>query len=524
LGEKEKKDIFEKIWSFFASVKLTIFILISLALTSIVGTIVEQRAEPAQNIKLLAKFFGDATAPDVYNIFAKFGFMDMYHSWWFITLLSLFCLNLIICTIERFPKTLRLVNTPLKPLKETAIKSLPLKKELTLKTNMDKAKDAVFNSLTNSKYRVFEATEEGTVQLFSQKGRYTRFGLYVVHISIIMIFIGAIIGAKFGFSGFVNIPEGNAYPFAILRTDPLSEAEQIERGRLLNALERTQDASLAASRLGMPKDIFTTRMKKYGILPLGFTVKCNWYNTNYYGDTDTPQEFQSELVVIENGKEVMKKVIEVNHPLTYRGITFYQSSYGMVPNAVGVFILKVIAKDGKEETLRRRLGESFTFPDTNIKGTILNFSPALTRDRETGELTTYKETMVNPAVAIEFDYPNMEKFTGWILQRYPDTGFLPDGNQLHFLDYWGVEYTGLQVAKDPGVWLVYLASVIMTIGLYASFFMSHKKIWIRLSPETAGKKNSVKISLGGTASKNRLAFEKEIEKIVSKITDGGIKL
>ncbi len=88
MEEKEKNDVFNIVWNFLASVKLAVATFIILALSSIVGTIVEQRAEPAKNIALLAKFFGDSAAPTVYNIFAKLGFMDMYHSWWFISFLS----------------------------------------------------------------------------------------------------------------------------------------------------------------------------------------------------------------------------------------------------------------------------------------------------------------------------------------------------------------------------------------------------------------------------------------------------
>ncbi|HDO25451.1 MAG TPA: hypothetical protein ENG95_02245, partial [Nitrospirae bacterium] len=108
MENKEKKDIFDIIWGFLASVKLAVVILIILALTSIIGTIVEQRAEQATNIALLAKLFGDSLAPTVYNIFAKLGFMDMYHSWWFVGLLVLFSINLTVCSLDRFPKTLRL--------------------------------------------------------------------------------------------------------------------------------------------------------------------------------------------------------------------------------------------------------------------------------------------------------------------------------------------------------------------------------------------------------------------------------
>ncbi len=149
-------------------------------------------------------------------------------------------------------------------------------------------------------------------------------------------------------------------------------------------------------------------------------------------------------------------------------------------------------------------------PGTGIKGTIMDYSPALTRDRTTGSLITYSENMVNPAVAIRFEEPGREPYVGWILQRYPDTGVLDGGHHVILKDYWGVEYTGLSVAKDPGVWLIYLASIIMSVALYICFFISHKKIWINI----AGVGKSVSITVGASTNRNSLALEQEIEKLV----------
>jgi cytochrome c biogenesis protein len=462
--EKEKKDLFEIIWKFLASVKLAIFVLITLATSSIVGTIVEQKAEPAKNIALLAKFFGDSAAPTVYNIFAKLGFMDMYGSWWFTTFLAVFSINLIVCSIDRFPKTWRVIKTPQKPLADKAIQSMPIRKELTFKTGLNAAKDEFLNTLNGARYRVLEASD------YTQKHRYARLAVYVVHLSIVLIFLGAVIGLKFGFKGYLNLPEGRA-------------------------------SSVAYNSPTEP-------------IPLGFSVKCNWYDTQYYEGIDTPREFQSELVVMEDGKEVLKKVIEVNDPLKYKGITFFQSSYGMMPEAVGYFVLDITPSGGQEQRIWLRYGDSFEIPGTGIKGTVHDFSPALTRDRMTGKLKSYSENMVNPALAIEFEQEGKEKFIGWILKRYPETGVIPGGHSIVFADYWGVEYTGLQVSKDPGVWLIYLASIIMGVGLYVCFFISHKKLWVNI---TNGNK-MVTVSVGGTTNRNRLNFEKEIDKIVSQAT------
>lgn len=470
--EKESNDVFNIVWDFLSSVKLAVAVFIILALSSIVGTIVEQQAEPAKNIALLAKFFGDSAAPTVYNIFANLGFMDMYHSWWFISFLLIFSINLIVCSLDRFPKTWKLVKMPLKPLPLNVISTMPVKKEVKLKTTLAAAKDEFLNSLTSSKYRVLESSENNTVQLYCQKWNYARLGVYVVHLSIILIFVGAIIGAVFGFNGYLNLPEG-------------------------------EQSDVAYKGKGIT-------------IPLGFTVKCNWYDTKYYEGMDMAQEFQSELVIIENGKEVLKKNIEVNSPLIYKGITFYQSSYGMVPNANGYFMLSVTPNGGQQKTYTLRFGDTFEISGTGITGTIVDFSPALGRDPRTGQLSTYAENMVNPAVAIKFDVPGQESLTGWIFRRYPQTGILAGGHEVKFDDYWGVEYTGLQVSKDPGVWFIYIACIIMTLGLYVTFFISHKKIWIHLAYESSGDKGPVGISVGGNTSRNRLAFENEIDNICSR--------
>lgn len=500
-NEGEKKDLFESIWKFLASVKLAIFIIIILALSSIIGTIVEQQAEPSTNIALLAKFFGDAAAPTVYNIFAKLGFMDMYNSWWFVSFLILFSINLIVCSLERLPKTWKFIQRPQRPLSDKAIQSLPIKKEIRFKSRLNKARDEIANVLRSSKYHVLEASEENAVQLYTQKGKYARLGAYVVHISILLIFLGAIIGSRFGFKGYLNLPEGRTSNFAYKSpTEPI---------------------------------------------PLGFTIKCNWYETLYYDDLTTPREFQSELVVIENGKEVLKKVIEVNSPLAYKGIKFFQSSYGVLrgvldeflaeqnpgddrmttlqpsfskyPNSVGRFVLNVTSDNGQSNTVWLRRGDIFTIPDTSIKGTIVGFSPTLDRDRRTMAIGTnsyYKDKLVNPAVAIEINAPDRKPFVGWFMKD-KNTVLLPESEHaIEFVDFRGIQFTGLQVAKDPGIWLIYLACIIMAVGLYTSFFINHKKIWIHATNE----KDSVKISLGGSVNRNKLNFEKEVDRIMSHIS------
>ncbi|MEW6003173.1 MAG: cytochrome c biogenesis protein ResB, partial [Nitrospirota bacterium] len=236
------------------------------------------------------------------------------------------------------------------------------------------------------------------------------------------------------------------------------------------------------------------------------------FNVDFYEGSDMPREYKSWLTVIDNGKEVLKKDIEVNDPLSYKGITFYQASYGMLPNANGEFILRITPQSGVSEIKQLHISDKFIIPGTKIEGTIIDFSPALSFDRQ-GKPFTYSEMMNNPAVFIDFKEEGKEKYSGWILKRYPTTWRLPEGHIVEFIDLWGVQYTGLQIRKDPGVWVVYLGCITITIGLFMAFFMSHRKLWIRIEED----KNNTRVVIGATSNKNRIAFERKIDKMISLI-------
>lgn len=467
-NKKENQSIVDSIWSLFSSITLAVVVFSIISITSIVGTIVEQGAEPERNIKLLSKFFGDA-APTVFKILDSLGFTNMFHAWWFIALLFVFAANLIICSLDRLPRIWNIVKEPIKPLSTDILNAMPIKREVVLKGKIDSARGAVESALKHIGFKANVHLQDNGLQVYAEKGRHSRLGVYVTHFSIILILIGAVVGIFFGFNASLNLLEGTKSQVAYQR----------------NGKE----------------------------IPLGFEIACNDFETSFYENTDTPKSYKSWLTILENGKPVKingKEVIEidVNHPLRYRGITFYQSSYGFSPTKDSLFKFSVTSNDGKKQDIQLKFGESFNIPGTNITGNVSDFSPALGID-ESGRMFTYAEMMNNPAVFIEFTENGKQKYKQWILKRYPQTWRLPDG-VVEFKDLWGAQYTGLQVRKDPGVWIVYLGCLVMSIGLYAAFFMSHSRVWVVLRDE----KNSTKVTIAASTNKNKIAFEQKIDKLL----------
>jgi len=140
--ENEKTKTFvDKIWDLFASVTLAVVIFSLISLTSVVGTILEQGGDPARNIKLLSKMFGQSAAPGLYSFLERLGFMDMYHAWWFVALLLLFAANLVICSIDRLPRVMKLVKEKVQALPPEHIEKMSIKRSFSRKGNASQMKE-----------------------------------------------------------------------------------------------------------------------------------------------------------------------------------------------------------------------------------------------------------------------------------------------------------------------------------------------------------------------------------------------
>jgi len=437
------------VWDYLCSLKLTLFLLISLALTSIIGTILPQGALPPEYVAQISQ--------TKLQIYSKLGFFDMYHSWWFITLLYVFSLNLVSCSIKRLPHVFKFISEPALVLGEGQRNSFSLKKELTFSAPAEKAKERLSLFLGKEFAAPVITEHNGEYHLFAQKTAWCRLGVYVVHFSILVIFIGAIIGSLAGYKGFVTIVEGAR----------------------INSFE---------GRNGQR-------------MPLGFDVLCEKFTVEFYS-TGAPKEFRSILTIMENGKPVpgysQVKVI-VNEPLTYKGITFYQSSYGQSNEGGEHFVTVTPRTGGTPEKFTVHEGEAVTLKD----GTTFKLLEA------TQEVRQFAPGFSGPAARIEVTRKGAAPQTFISFKNFPDTN-AARGDALTF-GYEGTnakQYTGLQVAKDPGVWVVWLGCALMVIGIGVAFFMSHKRIWVVISKKHA--------RMYGNASKNQAAFQMQFEDIAEK--------
>jgi cytochrome c biogenesis protein len=444
-----KRDFLHSLWDFFCSLKLTMFLLISLAIISIIGTIVPQGPPPPEYLATISQV--------KFQLYKTLGFFDMYHSWWFVLLLYMLTVNLTSCSIKRLPHIWKIISEPKLTMDSGLEQSLSNKATFAALERPEALKEKLSSFLQTEFARPVVTEADGAWHFFAQKTPWCRLSVYAVHLSVIIIFIGAMIGSLFGYKGYVNIAEGES-------------------------ISRIQ------TRTGKEVD-------------LGFTLRCEQFSVALY-KTGAPREFKSILTVLENGRPVPDYTnvrVIVNDPLTYKGITFYQSSYG---NA-GDYFFTVSAPDGKNALpVTLNSNQTATLPD----GSTIHVLEA------TDDVSVFVPNLSGPAVQVEMHTPLGATEKIIVYANHPELNirYALEHKLGVVLQYKGVQkrmFTGLQVAKDPGVEIVWLGCVLMVMGIYGAFLMSHRRIWIRLQ--------NGHVTIGGNASKNQASFEgyfKELEK------------
>jgi cytochrome c biogenesis protein len=232
-------------------------------------------------------------------------------------------------------------------------------------------------------------------------------------------------------------------------------------------------------------------------------VRCNSFNADYY-ETGAPKDYRSDLSVIRDGKEVLRQTIRVNDPLTYEGITFYQSSFGALPDNVTFEIRG--KNDASQGTVVAPVGKQVDIPGSGIRIEVADY-------REHFHLPDGSEA--GTAIGVNIFRPDAEPEGVWIYQEHPEMN-------SHFgysFEVKGVKlrkYTGLQVNKDPGVWVVWTGCIMMVVGIMMAFFTSHKKFWIRIGKDRKGR---VELTAGGMANKNKYAFSSEVARLIDSFRE-----
>jgi cytochrome c biogenesis protein len=229
-------------------------------------------------------------------------------------------------------------------------------------------------------------------------------------------------------------------------------------------------------------------------------VQCNDFRLKEFAP-GRPKAFESDLVAYEDlgsgelGKELTRATITVNHPMHWGGLTFYQASYSQLDQGSRARLTLFDKVTGKSREAMAAPGEAIT-----------------AAEGLTYELVAYEPDFsgMGPAVQV-VRAQDKEQTSFWVFAKDKefDRKNRDDRFGLSFDRLTPLYATGLQIARDPSVPLVYTGGFLLFLGIGIAFYTSHKRVWAQVA--------NGRLALGGASHRNAEGFAAEFDKLVQEL-------
>jgi len=410
----------------FAQLQNAIFLLLIIAAFSILGTIIEQD-KPLnyyQN-QYSSVFFFDRIS--LFKIIIFFGINHVYTTWWFFTLLFLFGSCLIICTfLQQFPL-------------------LKLARRCNFKFNIQEFENQEYFTILNfcyfflilnnfkiQKYNIFQQKRI----IYIYKGILGRFAPIVVHLAMLLILTGNVIAAFGSFNSQELIVKGEIF-------------------QLQNIVTKNYFSNLPEN-----------------------SVRVNdfWIE---YGKNNNIEQFYSDLSILDKqGIEKVQKTINVNLPLRFQDLTFYQTDW----NVVGLRI-----------NFNNQIYQLPLSSLSQVKNLSVSWIPI---DNASNKGLIFIINNLKGSFSL---YNNDGEFFG----TFTLGEVILDSFKLEVMEF--VNETGLQIKLDPGIPFIFFGFGLLMISTLISYF-SFTQFWL--------SKNQNKFFIAGTANRAKLNLRIEFLSLI----------
>lgn len=302
----------KSIYELLSSMRFAISLLTVIAIASIIGTVLKQ-GEPYTNY---AFQFGQFW----FKIFESLGLYDVYHTSWFLTILTFLVISTSLCVYRNTPGILKEVRTYKEKASENSLRSFSQFKQIDQQISENKlSKLKSYLSQQGYKFRIVPGANDQTL-IAAKKGSYNRAGYIFTHSAIVIICIGGLL------DGNIPLKLQQIFGSKKMETRDVPQSQIPPESRL-----STGNLSFRAN-VNVPEgtivDVgFQNIENGYFVQELPFTIELKKFHIEHY-TTGQPKNFASD-VIVTNKKTGEKKTatIQVNKPLIYEGIAIYQANF-----------------------------------------------------------------------------------------------------------------------------------------------------------------------------------------------------
>lgn len=471
-----------RVLDLLSSVRFGVVMLVLLVVACMVGMLIMQL-----NVEGFDKYYADLT-PAQKMLYGGLGFFDIYHVWYFNALLLILSLNIILASIDRFPKAWTFISRPKLDASARWLRGQEQHADVVFRgETRASATERVVAAFKAARLKTKVTEKGGRAFVFGERGAWNRLGAYAVHVALLTIFTGGFLTSQFGYNGQMWLAPG--------------ESADTHREIVYELGE--ENLKLSERTLNLPFVVYCTDIQQKLIKrdgPITADNTLDWLTYVQIKDKAT-------------GALVKEGVVHMNKPLDHEGYRFFQASFQGLGHARHVTLRLTPEAGGAPEDVTIKRGGAATlangatveytdfFPDFVLQG---------------GRPATKSGDYNNPAAILRITQPNAEPKRAYAFfsaeaAAAPMLKQAVGGYTYKLIDFEKSPSAHmLAVQNDIGSTVVYIGFALLALTLSAVFFFSHERVWAQVEEREGGE---VEVVLGGNTNRNRLGFEDRFKRL-----------
>jgi cytochrome c biogenesis protein len=494
-----------QIWRRLTSMRTALILLFLLAVAAVPGSLLPQRPLNPSRVASYIKAHGGWG-----QFLDRLGMFDVFASPWFAAIYLLLFVSLVGCLVPRIRVHARaLARQPLPAPKH--LSRLPESGRFEVADAPAAYVDGARTAL-GRRWRTTERSEDGgVVTLSAEKGYSRETGNLLFHVSLLAALVLIAVGRLFMYQGTILVTQGDGFC-----SNP-------------GYYDTWSPGRLASEGIVRPAPLCVVDVTKF---------------TATYTSSGEATQFAADVRYREKpGAPIMQTTIQVNHPLRVEGDRVYLTGHGFSPEVT------VRMPDGRTLTdiqpflpadastlysqgVFKEQGAIGSNKDIGISG----FFAPTPAETSPGIYTSISPQVRNPVLGMfvyegsinpngvpqsvySLDTSHMRKI-GAANLRVGQMKRFPNGVSVRF-DGWK-PYVNIQVSHDPAQGWLLLAAVAMVLGLGASLGVRRRRVWLRVTPASAGTDPSpTVVEVGGIARSDSGNFTTEFAELLDRLRAAG---
>jgi len=422
---------------------LTVAVICLIGFISVIGTMPVDIFEDWQGGKALT------------FLLETLGNRQLFRTWWYTSLLAFLAFLMIYCSLRRLPSIIRLFN-------------------FVPGEDIWSNKDKVHHHALHVPASAFETVEEKIIRIFRgygfrvcglesgwknnaivfDKGKVGVLGPPLVHLGLVIAFLGGLATYNFGIVRDIDIGEGEL-----------------------------QELHEAGAKV---------RLEKFSII--------------HHPGTREPEEYVSTLMVAAEDGKPSWRMLRVNQPVKISSVTLYQMRYR--PELRHIRLAAFDPEDRKPVGIvQLGIGERAKLTGLELEVELNQVFSDFAIDSN-NDVFSRSQYFLNPAAKVSLYSSSESKtpiWTGWAFKGMFPTHKSSEAPLLFVIDRLDLRYfSGIKLVKDPGVLLAYFGFLLLIVGSFVSCYTYRRFIRVRLETSRSNEKSALAIM--GYSMKNQPDF------------------